>query len=216
MKRVAITYHDGYDVTPYAEAARDCGLEPVLVTPERPIESLGVVGGLMLCGGPDLDPALYGQKPHPLAQTPVRDRDTLEQRLLREALGADLPVLAICRGMQLLNITLPGGTLFQDIRGHRVITEDKALDAHRVRTAAGSRLATILGEGEHPVNSRHHQAVDRAGEGLVVSAVAPDGVIEAIEYPKHRFVIGVQWHPENQTGRFREQKQLFAAFSDAV
>jgi gamma-glutamyl-gamma-aminobutyrate hydrolase PuuD len=216
MKRVAITYHDGYDVTPYADAARDCGLDPVLVTPARPLEDLTAVHGLMLCGGPDLDPALYGQEPHPTAQTPVRERDALEQRLLREALAADLPVLAICRGMQLLNVTLPGGTLLQDIDGHRVITEDKSLDAHSATTAAGSRLATILGPGAHRVNSRHHQAVDRIGDGLRVSALAPDGIVEGIEHPDHRFVVGVQWHPENQTKRFPEQRRLFVALSDVV
>ncbi len=216
MKRVAVTYHENYDVTPYAEAVRACGMDPVLVAPHCPIASLGGFQGLVLSGGTDISSSLYGEAPHPKAQVPEADRDRLEQRLLREALANNLPVLAICRGMQLLNITLPGGTLIQDMTGHRCITTDKSEPAHSIAVVPGSKLASILGDGEHRVNSRHHQSVAKVGEGLVVSALAPDGVIEAMELPGMRFAIAVQWHPENQVHRFQAQKNLFLALSDAL
>jgi putative glutamine amidotransferase len=218
MKRVALTFDDGYDVEPYSEALRDAGMEPVLVTPTRPVDSLSGIHGLLLSGGADLEPALYGQDPHPESQSPLLDRDALEQRLLREALESGVPILAICRGMQLFNITHPGGTLVQHIEGHRVVTpEDRAKPAHTIEVAPGTRLAAIMQPGDHPVNSRHHQAVAAVGRGLVVSARSKsDGVIEALERPDHHFAIAVQWHPENQVHRFPEHKSLFLALSDAL
>jgi putative glutamine amidotransferase len=217
VKRVAVTYHLGYDVEPYAEAIRAAAMEPVLVTPARPLASLDEVAGLVLCGGTDLDPALYGQQPHPEAQAPVRDRDELEQRLLREALDRDVPLLAICRGMQLLNVTHPAGSLVQHIAGHRQIAEDRSEPAHEVVVVPNTRLAAIMGAGEHPVNSRHHQAVAKVGKGLVVSARSrADNIVEGLERPDLRFAVGVQWHPENQVRRFEAQRKLFVALAGAL
>lgn len=216
MKRVAITYHESYDVTPYSEAVRACGMEPVLAAPHCPIASLAGLQGLVLSGGTDISTALYGEEPQPLTETPELDRDELEVRLLREAMATGMPVLAICRGMQLLNVLQPGGTLIQHIEGHATRTPDKSEPAHSVVVTPSSRLAEILGPGEHEVNSRHHQAVGVVGEGLLISARSADGVIEGLELPGSRFVVAVQWHPENQVHRFQAQKNLFLALSDAL
>jgi putative glutamine amidotransferase len=216
MKRVALTYHDTYDIEPYAAAVRAAGMEPVLVTPARPMASMAQVQGLVLSGGTDLSSSLYGQEPHPKSQAPENDRDELEQRLLREALAANTPVLAICRGMQLLNVTHAGGTLIQHMEGHVSRPADKSEPAHRVTVLDGTHLSAIMGGGRHPVNSRHHQAIGVLGAGLVVSARADDGVIEGVERPDLRFVLAVQWHPENQIYRFAAQKNLFLALADAL
>ena len=129
----------------------------------------------------------------------------MEVALLQGALERDLPVLAICRGMQMLNVAL-GGTLAQHIEGHRCPGQ---ANAHGLTIAAGSRLEGILGT---EVNSRHHQCVERLGDGLVVVARAPDDVVEAVEFPGKRFVVGVQWHPEDGA----EDWKLFAAFREAM
>jgi putative glutamine amidotransferase len=209
MKSAALCYRDEARVLPYADALRLAGIEPVFVTPDRPLDSLINIEGLLLSGGTDLDPQLYGQAIDPRSDQPDRERDALEQRLLREALEADLPVLAICRGMQLFNVTHPGGTLVQDIEGHRIPNRG----THPAEVYRGTRLAEIFGEGVHTVNSRHHQAVDRLGQGLVISAKSPEGVIEGLERPDRRFAIAVQWHPEDQ---MPEQRRLFEAFRGAL
>lgn len=207
MKRAALTYRYAKKIAPYAEALRNVGIEPVFVTPDAPIDSLGSMG-LMLSGGSDLDPALYGAEPHAATDTADRERDALERRLLREALTQDLPVLAICRGMQLFNVE-HGGTLAQDIEGHRI--ENNA--AHEIRIEAGTRLAQIFGAGLRAVNSRHHQAVDGVGQGLVISARARDGTIEGLERSDLWFAVAVQWHPEDL---FAQECALFEAFSAAL
>jgi putative glutamine amidotransferase len=204
VKRAALTYRDEKRIAPYAEALRSAGIEPVFVTPEAAIDSLGGMG-LAISGGTDLDPALYGAEAQPATDEPDRERDAMEQRLLREALERGLPVLAICRGMQLFNVTHPGGALLQHIEGHRT--------PHEVGIEAGTRLAKIFGAGARPVNSRHHQAVAAAGEGLVISARAADGVIEALERAGRRFAVAVQWHPEDLLARDRA---LFEAFGEAL
>ncbi len=205
MKRVAVLYRDQTRIAPYADALRAVGVEPVL----EGVDSLSGVSGLMLTGGTDVDPALYGQTLGPKSEVPDRERDDLEQRLLREALKADVPVLAICRGMQLFNVTHPGGTLVQDMDGHKL---PRHL-THHAEIYEGTRLAQIFGPGVHVVNSRHHQAVDHVGEGLIVSAKSPDGVIEGLERPDLRFAVAVQWHPEDQ---MPQQRRLFEAFRDAL
>lgn len=216
VKRAALTYRDEKRIRPYAEALRQAGIGPVFVTPDSPIASLDGMG-LVLSGGTDLDPALYGSAPEASSDTPDRERDALEQRLLREALDRDTPVLAICRGMQLFNVT-HSGTLIQHMEGHR--TQERI--AHDVQIAEGTRLAKIFGAGARPVNSRHHQAVDRVGQGLVVSARAAGliegGVIEALERPDLRFAIAVQWHPEDliKDALFADDRALFEAFREAL
>jgi putative glutamine amidotransferase len=188
---------------PYREA-----LEAVNIQPMEEIITVDGLDGLVLAGGTDIDPALYGAEPHPETGNPDRDRDRLEVALLHEALERDLPVLAICRGMQLLNVAL-GGSLAQHIEGHRVPGEAVV---HSITLAPESKVGAILGAGEYGVNSRHHQCVQRLGSGLTVVGRAPADVIEAVELDGKRFVIGVQWHPEDR----REDWKLFTAFRDAM
>jgi gamma-glutamyl-gamma-aminobutyrate hydrolase PuuD len=180
--------------------------------------------GLLLTGGVDVNPGLYGEAPGPRTDEPNRARDDFELRLLREALAADLPVLAICRGHQLLNVCL-GGRLLQHIEGdpHRWLDDEPATSNwHEVDVAVGSRLGGIYGPGRLLVNSRHHQGVtaDRLAPGLRCTAVSHDGFVEGVESLVHRWVIGVQWHPERQeesTPQFNATSaRLWQAFAGAV
>jgi putative glutamine amidotransferase len=176
--------------------------------------------GLLLTGGRDIAPGLYHQEPVPETQEPNPDRDELELRLLREALARDLPVLAICRGLQLFNVC-HDGTLLQHLAGdpHRTQPRPKDLSKpmHEIRVIRDTKLSAILGEGNHPVNSRHHQAVDQVGQKLRVSAESTkDHVIEGLERPDKTFVVAVQWHPEDQIPGDETQLKLFRAFADAV
>ncbi len=186
------------------------GLEPVPLRAGDAV-SLDSLDGLLISGGCDLNPNRYGQAPHPETQQPDDARDELEDRLLGEALERDLPVLAICRGMQLFNVH-HGGTLDQHREGH----EKPAAELHNVTVAPETKLAEILGEGDHPVNSRHHQVVDRPGEGLQVSATSDDGTIEGLERNDRRFAVAVQWHPEDRASHDEDQRKLFQAFADAI
>lgn len=204
MKRAALTYRVEQKIAPYADALRSVGIDPVLASPEAPLDSLNGMG-LVLSGGTDLDPALYGAVAQPGNDDPDRERDALEQKLLREALERDLPVLAICRGMQLFNVAHAGGTLLQHIEGHRLVT-------HEISIEPGTRLSKIFGAGARPVNSRHHQAVAVLGGGLVISARAADGVIEGLERADRRFAVAVQWHPED----LLEERALFEAFGESL
>ncbi|MBI3472676.1 MAG: gamma-glutamyl-gamma-aminobutyrate hydrolase family protein [Candidatus Solibacter usitatus] len=206
--RVGVTFRYPEKVRPYVEAARNAGLEPVLILPDQP-RSLDGLDGLLVTGGTDLNARLYGAEPHPANDTPDDERDTLERGLLQEALARDLPVLCICRGMQLFNV-LHGGTLLQDMAGHRA---PGVAEAHRIAVEPGTRLAGILDPGPHPVNSRHHQVVDQPGAGLRVSARSEDGYIEALERPDRKFALAVQWHPEDLVERHQEAKRLFSAFA---
>ena len=210
----------------YLEAIRRVGGEPRPLDPatDSPKHLTKNVDGLVLTHGGDLDPAHYGEEQHPAVRETSVERDEYELALVRRALDADLPILAICRGIQVLNVAC-GGTLIQDIPAqvpgaldHRV-REPRYAIAHDVWITKESRLGEVMKEpldqGDTcPVNSRHHQAVKHVADGFTVSATAPDGVIEAIERPAARFCIGVQWHPENfwRTGEFRP---LFEAFVEA-
>jgi gamma-glutamyl-gamma-aminobutyrate hydrolase PuuD len=209
-KRVGITYSIPGKLKPYADALRLVGLEPVPLRAGDAV-SLDALDGLLISGGCDLNPRRYGQTPHPETQPPDDARDELEDRLLGEALDRDLPVLAICRGMQLFNVH-HGGTLDQHVEGH----EKPAAELHTVTVAPDTKLAGILGEGDHPVNSRHHQVVKTPGEGLQVSATSDDGTIESLERADKRFAVAVQWHPEDQASHDEEQRKLFQAFADAI
>lgn len=206
MKRAVATYRDEKRIAPYADALRSVGIDPVLVTPAQPLESLDGMG-LVLTGGTDVDPALYRTEPEPLTEEPDRERDAMEQRLLRQALELDLPVLAICRGTQLFSV-IHAGTLVQHIEGHKT-----PQTPHEIAVEAGTRLAAIFGAGKRSVNSRHHQAVGRAGHGLVISARAADGVIEALERRDRKFAVAVQWHPEDL---MPQDRSLFEAFRNAL
>lgn len=209
MKRAVLICGDLKKAIPYGGALVAAGVEPVLVTPDQTIESLRGMG-LVLAGGTDVNPALYGADPDPRSQKPDTRRDALEQRLLREALDADLPVLAICRGLQLFNVTHAGGTLTQHLDGHKLARHER----HDVEIYEGTRLADILGAGVHGVNSRHHQAVGEVGAGLKVSARSPGGVVEGLERPDRRFAIAVQWHPEDMVDKFPLQRSLFRKFGE--
>ena len=219
--KVAVTFGRNSRREPYLAALRQAGLEPVPVSPEDGIKSLDGIGGLLLSGGTDVDPRQYGQTRSAETQKPDPRRDAMEQQLLKQALRADLPVLAICRGMQLFNVTM-GGTLKQHLdpaAGHRVVAqvpEDAAKPAHAIEVRPGTRLAEIVGEGTVQVNSRHHQALDRLGNGLAVSARAADGVVEAFEKPDQKFAVAVQWHPEDCVNSDSAQRKLFEAFAEAV
>jgi putative glutamine amidotransferase len=217
-RRVALTFSEPAKAEPYAEALRQAGIEPVLFSPGQPARIEGL-DGLLLTGGTDLNPARYGAASHPADEPPDDERDEFETALLQQALQARLPVLAICRGLQLFNVA-HGGTLIQHLDNsamHVVRGNDPALPAHEIVVAPNSRLATILGEGVHAVNSRHHQAVERVGAGLTVTARStPYGVVEALERSDLPFAVAVQWHPEDQARRDPSQKKLFAAFRAAL
>lgn len=189
----------------YLRAVRDAGGLAVALGPEPPQDAPAVldrVDGLLLIGGTDVDPGAYGQPPHPATDPPDAARDAFEVALVREAIARDLPLLAVCRGMQVFNVAC-GGTLVQhipEVAGHehhrRQIGSFADAD-HEVRLEAGTLAARVAGEEAHVVKSHHHQAVDVPGEGLVVTGRdAADGGIEAIERPASRFALGVQWHPE--------------------
>jgi putative glutamine amidotransferase len=191
----------------YVEAVQQAGALAVMLPPderllERPEEALDLLDGLVLAGGADIDPLGYGQESHPQTSDTVPERDNFEIALVRAAIERDLPVLGICRGMQLINVAY-GGTLLQHLPerfGHhehlRVPGTFDGAD-HDVELIEGSLAARAAGETHHATKSHHHQGVDRLGEGLrVTGCSAMDGLPEAIEMPGRRFVLGVQWHPE--------------------
>jgi putative glutamine amidotransferase len=197
----------------------------ILDVNESPRKLLRELDGVLLTGGGDVDQVLYGADRHPSVEDAEPGRDEFEIDLARRAVAEDLPLLAICRGAQVLNVAA-GGTLVQDIPSalsttlSHSIQEPKVAVAHDVEVSAGSRLEQALGASvttAHTcrVNSRHHQSVDRIGTGLTASAVAADGVVEAIERADGTFCLGVQWHPEN-FWRTREFAPLFEAFVAAA
>jgi putative glutamine amidotransferase len=199
----------------------------VLEVTESPRAVLKEIDGVLLTGGGDVDPVFYGEERHPSTEDAEPGRDEFEIDLARRAMAEDVPMLAICRGAQVLNVAA-GGTLVQDIPTAveseltHSIQEPKNAECHDINLAAGSRLVNALGDRVDAqcscrVNSRHHQSVGRPGNGLVVSATAADGVIEGIEKPDHRFCIGVQWHPENfwATGEFAPLFEAFVASARA-
>lgn len=217
--RVALTCGKPAGAVRYARALEAVGLVPVILAPpeQRSLAEIGVAG-LLISGGTDVDPELYGEDRAPETERPDRPRDRMERRLLREALQADLPVLGICRGMQFINV-FHGGTLIQHHprqATHRVRTGDRSLPAHDAIVQPGTRLAGILGAGRCGVNSRHHQAADRIPYLLQVSARAPDGMVEGLERKDKPFVVAVQWHPEDQIARDERQRKLFEAFKEAL
>ena len=188
----------------YVTAISAAGGSPVLI-PSTDVNLANVdrlldaIDGLLLPGGADLDPELYGQLPHAENDPPLRIRDDLEIALTRRAVELGVPVYGVCRGMQVLNVAL-GGTLEQhlddrlDMTPHRNVVG--TFTSHLVQPVAGTRLARAVGTKELTITSHHHQAVQHLGRGLIPSAAAPDGVIEAVEVAGSQFVLGVQWHPE--------------------
>lgn len=217
-ERVLVVYRESSDVQPYARAIESVGAEPVLEEVRTGLR-IGPCCGLLLTGGGDVDPALYGEIASPETDPPDPERDAVEAALIDEALARDLPLLGICRGMQLLNVHL-GGSLVQHlptVGRHVRRTSDRGLPAHRVVIEPGSMLASIAHRQMWEVNSRHHQAVARLASGFKVCASDPeDGTVEAIELPARRYVLAVQWHPENQVSNDPEQRTLFQTFAAAL
>lgn len=211
----------------YIDAISAAGGTPILLPIGLDAESLrqvyGLLDGLLLPGGVDVAPRHYAQDPHPGLGEVDEGRDALELDVLDWALADDLPVLGICRGIQVLAVAA-GGTLYQDIPSqlpeaarHEVREHGSHHLAHEVNIAPGSRLAAVIGLTHTGVNTFHHQSVQTPPPGFIVSATSPDGIIEAIEAPGHRFTIGVQCHPEglwNTT--VPEFARLFAAFVQAA
>jgi putative glutamine amidotransferase len=207
----------------YVRSVEQAGAVPVVLPPVRAEDAAALLDrldGVLLSGGVDVDPVLFGQAPHPKLGQVDRRRDDFELALTREALRRDRPILAICRGHQVLNVAA-GGTLIQDIPS--IVAGGVTHDArgprwrrvHRVDVLPASRLREILGQDTMSVNSFHHQAVDRLGEGLVVSARSEDGVVEGLEAPMCRFVLAVQWHPESFWSRPDSFQPLFDAHAEA-
>jgi gamma-glutamyl-gamma-aminobutyrate hydrolase PuuD len=184
----------------YVDAVERAGGRAVLLPPSEDgvAETLDMLDGVVFSGGADVDPARYGADAHPETDAPQARRDAGELALLEAALARDIPTLAICRGFQLLNV-VRGGDLVQHLPesvgtdDHKQVPGEFAV--HPVDVREGSRLASIVGDGP-AVTSHHHQALNRVGDGLVESAWAADGTLEAVEDPSLRFAVGVQWHPE--------------------
>ncbi|GAA0457688.1 gamma-glutamyl-gamma-aminobutyrate hydrolase [Paractinoplanes deccanensis] len=199
----------------YAAAVSLAGGRPVLIPPEEDTDVLRVLDGLVLAGGSDLGPEMYGQEPGP--HTVVRpERDKAESRLVRAALDRDVPVLGICRGMQLLTVAA-GGSLHQhlpDLLGHEKHRPAPGVyGEHDARFEPGSRIAELMGD-DLAIRCFHHQGVDDPGT-LTVTGRAEDGLPEAVEDPGRRFVLGVQWHPEVVRDR-RLFGALVAAATDEI
>ncbi len=206
----------------YLDALRESGgiplVLPLHVDGKDALEILGRCDGLLITGGHDVSPAMYGQEKKPACGPLCQARDALETVLYTQAVAWDMPVLGICRGMQTMNV-LEGGTLYQDLP-----TEKPSKVPHRVDQPSGpimhyvnlqSALQELLGIGRLGVNSFHHQAVCRLGENLEVMALADDGIIEAVRHKDKKFVWAVQWHPERSFCKDENSRKLFEAFLQA-
>lgn len=211
----------------YLLAVQQAGGVPVPLPPQLDDRALAEIStrldGLLLTGGGDIDPNAFGEPPHPTLYEVAPSRDRLELTLVRRCISEGTPILAICRGIQLLNVAL-GGSLYQDVAGDpgTTITHDQTGPrdqlAHPVKVVSGSFLAQVVERDELLVNSMHHQAVKSLGNGLVAVAYAPDQIIEGVEMEDagpRRFVLGVQWHPEELTQKDPTARALFSAFVEA-
>ncbi len=206
----------------YKNAVIAAGGIPVLIPINTDVNQLSALlerlDGLVLVGGGDIESSQYGQETVEGKSYGVdKDRDFMELYLGAEAIARDMPLLAICRGHQVVNVVL-GGTLWQDVATlmpggmvHSYFGEGRPRNEtlHTVSVKAGSCLAQLLGAQEVPVNTIHHQGIDKLGDGLVATAFAPDGLIEGIEMPDKRFMVGVQWHPECLVNDMPQMRGLF-------
>lgn len=215
----------------YIEELRKVGGVPWLIPlvphdPDTLREIFERLDGVFITGGVDVDPARYGEPKTPLCGTTDPDRDAVEIALLQHALARNLPVLAVCRGLQILNVAC-GGSLYQDVSAQvpAAMKHDffptpeqpsRKYLAHDVTVKANSRLGHILGDTRVPVNSMHHQAVKDLAPSLAATAYAPDGIIEGVEGTGNQFLIGVQWHPEELTDTQPGMARLFTSFANAA
>jgi len=218
-------YHRAYALN--AHAIADAGGLPVYIPTGLETSLLRELyerlDAVLLPGGPDVDPVEYGQERHPKTKIIDVPRDALELTLARWAAEDDLPMFGICRGHQVMNVAF-GGTLVQDIPSQveTTLTHDlpdeypRDTRLHEVQVDPGSRLASILGTTQVTVNSLHHQSVQQPGPGVAVTAYAPDGVVEALELPDKRFVLSVQWHPEDLYENDDMMRRLFQEFVSAA
>ena len=221
MVQILMTSANQKNPRRYVEILESLGAEVnVLIPPEnRPVEQLMEgVGGVLLPGGPDIDPNLYGVSPDPVAGLDIcRELDDLDLRILRYSLDLDMPVLAICRGMQLLNVAC-GGRLIQHLNGHQPYIDHGSTigNSHNIFLAPGAKAAAVIGSaGFFKVNSFHHQGLNesmRSPDLMTTGYSLEDGLVEALESPKHSWVIGFQCHPERQDEVPRSFSNLFAAF----
>ncbi|HXR43306.1 MAG TPA: gamma-glutamyl-gamma-aminobutyrate hydrolase family protein [Pseudolysinimonas sp.] len=205
----------------YFAAVEKAGGIPLLLPPQ-PIDGgvaeqvMARLDGLIIAGGLDVEASRYGAEPHPHADPPSRIRDDWDDALLGAAIEAQVPFLAICRGIQVLNVNR-GGTLHQHLP--ELIGDDRYSGAHgvfarnEVEVDAGSRIAAVIGAGPHEIQSYHHQAIDAVGDGLRVTARSHGGVVQAVELEGVPFGVGVQWHPEQDAA---EDARLFASLVDAA
>lgn len=217
-RRALVVYRNIRSLAPYCNALLAAEVDAVPL-PVSSSLSLGNYSGLVLTGGTDVDPALYREARHANTEEPDSERDFIEASLLEQAMARDLPVLAICRGLQLLNVCA-GGTLIQHLDStdrHVKRKGDRGLPVHTVTIEPDTLLSSIAGTHTWHVNSRHHQAVKTIGKNLRVCAFDPeDGTVEALERPDRRYVLAVQWHPEDQILRDAEQLKLFRSFGAAM
>lgn len=215
----------------YVEALRATGAAPILLPlltndPDAMRDIFARLDGVFLTGGVDVDPSRYGEPKHPLCGTTDPDRDAVELMLLEYAMANGLPVLAVCRGIQILNVAR-GGTLYQDVTAQvpaamkhdyfpTPANPSRTYLAHDITVAPGSRLAAILGETVVSVNSMHHQAIKDLADGLRPTAFAPDGIIEAVEGTNGQYLVAVQWHPEELADTQPGMRRLFSSFVEAA
>ncbi len=205
----------------YVDSVKKAGGYPLLVPIFDPITDashianmFSIAHGFVFAGGIDVESKKYGEEPHEKAGKPMKERDDFEIAACKMALAMDKPLLCICRGSQILNITL-GGTLVQHIDGHNV--EDKPCEyVHTVKLVENTLLYDIINKYEIKVNSLHHQAVSKLGVGLVEAAHAEDGTVEAIYLPGKKFVLGTQWHPEKLSEISEENLNIFKKFIKSI
>lgn len=214
-----------YAYDAYSQAVLHCGGAPLLIPISQDRRSLGAIcsrlDGLILSGGPDINPRFYKDEPRQGLNDVDEAQDEMELEITRQALAAGLPVFGICRGLQLLNVAM-GGTLYQDVAREvpkacdHAPKADRSIVTHKVRIESGTRLQAILQRRSLWVNSQHHQAVRETAPGLIVSAAASDDIIEALEDPHQPFVLGVQWHPEGLWQKEISARKLFKALVAAA
>lgn len=214
-----------YTFSEYSEAVSACGGAPVLIPAAQSARTLTAilsrVNGLLLSGGPDINPRFYGEEPREGLGEIDEGLDLMELEICRMAFEKDIPILAVCRGIQTLNVAL-GGTLCQDIPSqvegafNHSPRVDKAVLTHPVQIERGTLLFRVVRREKIWVNGKHHQAIKEVASELTVTARAPDGIIEAVEASSKPFVLGVQWHPEGTWQKDPPSKRLFQAFVQAA